>query len=287
MRKTIYVFTPIFILLLLITSLTSSIKLSEDISNKVFRLHIRANSDEMFDQNLKLKVRDELLNDTESIFNNCKSVDEAIRSAKDNIDIIKDSVINTIRANGYEYGCSVRIGKEYFNTRKYDDFTLPAGVYESLIVEIGSGKGHNWWCVMFPSVCISGCTKDFDEVLTENERNLIEKDKYIVKFKAVEIYEKLKNKLIYLDFSFENKYTVLVQFAGVMELADVPDSKSGPGNRVRVRPPPPAPKATSQPLGWVVVFLIRQNQWGSKRRENCKAVRKKTVQWTVFADVGV
>ena len=157
-------------------------------------MHILANSDSESDQALKLKVRDEVLKLTGDIFNNCINVEDAVNSAKNNLDKIKKTVDRTIQNNGYSYSSKVYIIKEFFSTREYDSFTLPAGIYDSLKIEIGQGKGHNWWCVMFPSVCVSGCTSDFDETLSEEERNMIESGKYVVRFKIVEIYERIKNR---------------------------------------------------------------------------------------------
>lgn len=195
MKKITYIFTPIFLVLLLLSiSITSAISLSEDISEKVFRLHILANSDTDEDQALKLKVRDEVLIYTENLYKSCISVDDAIRITNDNIEEIKNVVQAVISEYGYQYKAEVFTAKEYFSTRKYDNFSLPAGMYDSLKIEIGEAKGHNWWCVMFPTVCISGCTGDLESSLTSEEMELIENDKYVIRFKAVEIYEKIKSK---------------------------------------------------------------------------------------------
>ena len=193
MKKKLYLFAPIFLSLILITTVvTPAVNMSENISDKVFRLHIRANSDSETDQNLKIKVRDELLAETSDLFSDCESLDEAVKSANENIDFIKNTVNKTIENYGFSYNCTVKTDKEFFETRKYEKFTLPAGIYDALIIELGQGKGHNWWCVMFPAVCVSGCADEFDGVLTEEERKLIEEDKYIIKFKVVEIYERIK-----------------------------------------------------------------------------------------------
>lgn len=195
MKKITYLFTPIFLVLLLfISSITPAISLSEDISTKVFRLHILANSDTDEDQALKLKVRDKVLTQTENLYKSCKNVDDAIRITNENINQIKEAAQTVILDCGYEYNVKVYTAKEYFNTRKYDSFSLPAGMYDSLKIEIGKAEGHNWWCVMFPTVCISGCTGDLEESLTPEEIELIENDKYVIRFKAVEIYEKIKSK---------------------------------------------------------------------------------------------
>ena len=196
MKNKIYLFVPIFLVLTLATSIVApAVNMSEDISDKVFRLHIRANSDSETDQNLKLIVRDELLKETKDLFSDCKSLEEAVELTNNNIDFIRKTVNKTIKSNGFNFNCSVKIDKEFFETRKYDRFTLPAGVYDALIIELGQGKGHNWWCVMFPAVCISGCSEDFDSALTEEEIKMIESDNYVIRFKAVEIFERIKNKL--------------------------------------------------------------------------------------------
>jgi stage II sporulation protein R len=179
--------------LIISTAITPTIAMSENISSKVFRLHILANSDCSEDQALKLKVRDKILNLSKTLYNDCTSVDEAINISNDNIQLLKSTAQKVIAFYGYEYDTKVYVTKEYFNTREYDDFTLPAGIYDSLKIEIGEAKGKNWWCVMFPSVCLSGCTDDFNEVLTPEEQKLIKSGKYVFKFKAVEIYEKIKS----------------------------------------------------------------------------------------------
>ena len=194
MKRKIYLFAPIFLILVLFTTVIApAVNMSEDISQKVLRLHIRANSESQTDQNLKLIVRDELLEETKDLFSDCNSLDEAIELTNNNLDFIRKKVDKTIKANGFNYDCKVRIDKEFFETRKYDFFTLPAGVYDALIIELGQGKGHNWWCVMFPAVCISGCAEDFEGTLTDEEIKMIENDNYIVKFKVVEIIEKIKS----------------------------------------------------------------------------------------------
>ena len=196
MKKLLYVFVPVFICLtVLISSFSSTVQMSESISDKVFRLHILANSDNKTDQELKLKVRDEIISLSEGLFSDCENVTDAIRAAKDNIELIENTALKVINNNGFNYTAKVYVTNEYFNTRKYEDFTLPAGFYNSLKIEIGQGKGKNWWCVMFPAVCISGCTSEFENALTDEEIQLIEEDKYIIKFKAVEIYESIKNRL--------------------------------------------------------------------------------------------
>lgn len=195
MKKKLLVFVPIFLCaLLVVVSITPTITMSESISQKVFRLHILANSDSQEDQQLKLRVRDKILQESEEMFSSCSSVEEAINISRESIDKLKNISRQVIAYYNYDYDVRAYVTKEYFETREYDNFTLPAGIYDCLKIEIGQGKGHNWWCVMYPSVCISGCTDDFDSTLTEDEKQLIESDNYVIKFKVVEIYEKIKSK---------------------------------------------------------------------------------------------
>lgn len=191
--KKIYVFVPILLCFILtFVYIVPFVAMSEDISDKVFRLHILANSDTDYDQNLKLMVRDEILKYSNEIYSSCKSLNDAISCTKDNINKYKRIAEQVIKDNGYDYKVNLDVKKEYFNTRVYENFTLPAGYYNSLRIIIGEGKGHNWWCVMYPNVCLSGCVDEFDNELTAEEKNFIMNSKYSIRFKTVEIYEKIK-----------------------------------------------------------------------------------------------
>lgn len=196
MKKKISIFVPVFLaFILFICSFAPLITTGESISNKVLRLHIIANSDSDYDQNVKLKVRDEVLKLSGDMFADCKTLDDAKNVSQNNIDLIESVANNTLSSLGCSEAATVAVAKEYFSTRIYDDFTLPAGIYDSIKIVIGNGEGHNWWCVMFPQVCLSGCTKDLEDDLTDEEIKMIHSKDYIVKFKAVEIYEKLKYKI--------------------------------------------------------------------------------------------
>lgn len=198
MNKTIKVFVPIFLILLLISAyVTPFIQTSEKISEDVFRLHIIANSDNEEDQALKLKVRDAVLQKGQNVFTNCNSLDEIINSCESNIDSFEKTARECIKNNGYNYSVNVYVDKEYFNTRKYEEITLPSGIYNALKIEIGEAKGHNWWCVMFPAICLSAVSdSEINDILDEDEIELIHSDnKFEIRFKIVELYEKIKSSL--------------------------------------------------------------------------------------------
>ena len=188
------IFLPVFMSLVLIVGITQPlIKTSENISDKVFRLHILANSDSTYDQNLKLGLKNYILENTSDLFIG--------QNLEENIDIAMESLEELYRlskeylgSQGSNYDVKTEVVKEFFETRVYDDFTLPAGIYNSLKITIGEGKGHNWWCIIFPSVCLSACSESMSDYLSEDEMELVNSG-YTAKFKVVEVYEKIKSKL--------------------------------------------------------------------------------------------
>lgn len=199
MNKTLKIFAPLFLVFVFMFSyIAPFIETSENISDQVFRLHILANSDSAEDQQLKLKVRDEILKKGEKVFASSNSLEETIELCKNNIALFQQTAEQCLKDNGSDYDVKVYVDKEYFNTREYDEITLPSGIYNALKIEIGQGKGHNWWCVMFPAICLSSVTDDeLNKYLSEDEQKLVNSDsKYEVRFKIVEIYEKVKSKII-------------------------------------------------------------------------------------------
>lgn len=166
----------------------------DELRQGVLRLHIIANSNSDDDQNLKLAVRDEILKNSTDIFKNCDNVDDAIVTATTNVESINEIANEVIKKSGFDYEAKVSVGDRYFNTREYDDFTLPAGTYKSLIVDLGEAKGKNWWCVVFPCVCVPTARDASlsDSVSYEAADTAQNTSKYKIKFKTVEIYEEIK-----------------------------------------------------------------------------------------------
>ncbi len=165
------------------------------IRNEVLRLHIIPNSNTQEDQRIKLVIREKMLEIDEQLFLNAGSRDKAIEIAKENIENINNMVSETLGVNGFGYGAKVEVCKMFFNTREYDTFTLPAGRYDAIRVTLGEGKGNNWWCVLYPTLCVPAASKkqDINEVLTKSQQELIEgKSEYEIRFASVEIWEKIK-----------------------------------------------------------------------------------------------
>ena len=196
MSKKLFVFLPLLLIFtLLFGSLSYTNDASNDISTKVLRMHVLANSNSINDQRLKIAVKNNILKSTQELFTDCDNLEESIEIAQSNTELIKASAQEVIKKYNKNYDVKVYVDNEFFDVREYNDFTLPSGNYNTVKIVIGEGKGKNWWCVMYPAVCISACSDDFDKALTKEEKKLITSKKYIPKFKILEIINKIKNKI--------------------------------------------------------------------------------------------
>lgn len=167
----------------------------DNIRGDVLRLHILANSDSDDDQQLKLCVRDRILEETGDLFLSAVTYEEAVAITDSLLPEIINIAEDEIEKQGYSYDVKAQLGYAFFDTRHYDEYTLPAGNYLALNVTIGEGKGHNWWCVMFPSICLSSSV-DLDDKLDSDEIEVItDYSGYKVEFKLVEWYEKILSKV--------------------------------------------------------------------------------------------
>lgn len=201
--KRISIILILFIIYTCICAFSYANTVSSDIANSVLRLHILANSDSEEDQNLKLKVRDNVLSYMKQVSSNLSSKDEAIATLNEHLDEFKDIALTTIQDEGYDYDVNLSIGEFDFPTKNYGDISLPAGLYDALRIEIGEAKGHNWWCVMFPTLCFvdvsSGSldeeSKDvLESSLNEEEYDLISGDNIRInfKFKILELFDDVR-----------------------------------------------------------------------------------------------
>jgi len=167
----------------------------ESISNKVLRLHIIANSNSKEDQYLKIKVRDRLIEQFGEDFKLLSDVNEAKDNVQKKIEQIKIAAQNEVYSQGYNYKVDAKTSKTYFPTRRYNQITLPAGVYEALRIIIGEAKGENWWCVMFPPMCLPAAQEksEIEEILSPAETDIVENEtNYVFKLKFLEIFMEVK-----------------------------------------------------------------------------------------------
>ncbi|MBE6754651.1 MAG: stage II sporulation protein R [Ruminococcaceae bacterium] len=168
-----------------------------DIRANILRLHVLANSDSAEDQQLKLAVRDRILTESVGIFSGCADINDAAAAAEARLEDIRRAAQDEVYARGYDYPVSVELDDQYFPTRTYEQVTLPAGVYKAFRVKIGSAQGRNWWCVMFPMLCVPGAsdTEGLDMVLQQQQLDIVESSGYEVRFKCVELFEQLANEM--------------------------------------------------------------------------------------------
>ena len=168
----------------------------EKISEKVFRLHIIANSNSIEDQELKLKVRDRILNDFGKELMYVEDLKTSKKIVECNLEKIKAIAKDEIEKNGYDYDVSAYIVDMHFDTRKYGRVSLPAGYYGALRITIGKAEGKNWWCVMFPPMCVPAAKGEYEleNVLENEEKNIVfNETQYEAKFKTLELFVLAEN----------------------------------------------------------------------------------------------
>lgn len=187
-------------ILYLAFSITYFSSVSGEIRESVVRLHILAESDSEIDQQVKLKVRDALLKKNTELLSSNVTPENAEEYFKNSKEELEECANRVLKENGFDYTAKITLGKEYYTTRTYEDLTFPAGTYTSVKVVLGSGEGKNWWCVMFPPLCVPVATGgietddgvSLEEYLDEDGKRIVTSEgKFKVGFKVVEWYEKL------------------------------------------------------------------------------------------------
>ena len=163
------------------------------LSEKLVRFHVIAVSDDEYEQQLKLRVRDAVLEYISPKLEAAESGAQAREILASELDNIRD----TAQAVSEGRGVTVTLTRENYPTKSYEGFTLPAGEYQSLRVILGEGQGHNWWCIVFPPICLSAAQADtVEEQLGEEDFRLISEDGgYELRFKALELWGELLEKL--------------------------------------------------------------------------------------------
>ncbi len=167
-----------------------------EIAEKVLRFHVRANSDSREDQALKLKVRDAIGTLMQRRLVGVDQLDECSRIVNENLAEIIDTAEKTVRQEGYTYPVTAQVATVEFPQKTYGNYTFPAGAYQALNVVIGSGRGQNWWCVMYPNMCFHDAVyevvdeeaeKLLQRVLSEDEYDAVLKSgKYRIRFKYLD-----------------------------------------------------------------------------------------------------
>ena len=202
MKKRDFILMAGMIMSILFTNFTDFGKTLYSFENEVLRMHILANSDSQEDQQLKIRVRDELLKNSEEIFGECENLQQMKETAEENKELINKIAVDTIKKYGYNYTVNTEIANMEFDNRQYGNITMPAGNYDTVRVTIGEAKGHNWWCVMYPPLCIPAAQEvSSDEEITkeyfdEKQVDILENPQdYQIKFKCIEWFDAVKDEI--------------------------------------------------------------------------------------------
>ena len=163
----------------------------EDIYSSVLRLHILAESDDTADQTAKLAVRDALLSEYGAAFSLTENKEAAVAYVRENLAAIEKTAATVLAEHGYEGSVTATLAEEWFDTRVYEEITLPGGTYTALKITIGAGKGQNLWCMLYPALCV---TPALGEVKTES-KDAFDEDTYLfltrggygVRFRVLEL----------------------------------------------------------------------------------------------------
>ena len=172
-----------------------------EIADKILRFHVIANSDSFEDQQLKIQVRDQILDFLREPLAKCESKEEYEAAVLEKLPEIEAKALDCVREQGYDYAVDAALTLQYFPEKTYGNMTFPRGIYRSLTVDIGSGQGRNWWCVLFPSLCFTDAVtagvseesqKTLEETLTPQAyETLLEGDHVQIRFKLWEMIEDL------------------------------------------------------------------------------------------------
>lgn len=205
MKKFLFIFLTVASFIFIIH--TEFSKTEAALCENLLRLHVVANSDSNADQELKLKVRDAIIKDCSFLFNEETDAFKAKKLVSENLEKIRECALSEVKKQGFQYDVRVRLCKEEFPTKEYGELILPKGSYEALLVEIGSGKGQNWWCVLFPPLCFVNETcvsvseesvEAFADGIGEDNKDFVTKEKspkVELKFKAYEMWQYGKKRI--------------------------------------------------------------------------------------------
>ena len=173
-----------------------------ELAGQVIRLHVLANSDSQADQELKLAVRDRVLERAEDLYPEDATLEQAREILEDNLDDLAAAGQQVVDEAGKDYPVTAQLEECWFPTKEYETFALPAGEYTALRVVIGAGEGQNWWCVAFPPLCLGAATESVEEaaaagLFTEDQAGLMtrENEGYVLKFKSLELLGELRGLL--------------------------------------------------------------------------------------------
>ena len=198
-KKELAVLTGL-IFTILFSLCSESIAAAESVKANTLRLHIIANSDTSADQNIKLAVRDSILQSENLIISQEKDFNTAVENLNGNLQLVEDNINRYLAQAGADYKAKCSIEQFYFDTTAYSGFVLPQGEYTALTVRLGNAQGKNWWCVIYPALCSQSC----GETALQESDGFIKTDSITPRFKVVELYENVKEHFTQRTQKYEN-----------------------------------------------------------------------------------
>lgn len=163
-----------------------------DLRAGTVRLHVLAHSDSEADQQLKLQVRDAVCTAAAAVLDDCTAQDDALARLRGALPALQAVAEQCVREAGYTYPVTAELTRMPFTTRTYDSGTLPAGVYDALRIRIGDAAGRNWWCVVYPPLCVSAALADSESTLSDAATHVIRTPRYAVRFKLAEWWQAMQ-----------------------------------------------------------------------------------------------
>ena len=197
--KTILKFGVICLIGYFVLSYAGLLTDKTQLQNDLIRLHVVANSDTEEDQNIKLKVKDAIVSYLQPKMDKFTDKEEATAFLQENIAELEKIANQVLSELGQNMSATVTFAREAFNTREYETFKLPAGVYDSLRIQIGEGEGENWWCVAFPSLCMQTTSEAFAQTAVSSGfsdsvvNTISEDDGYEVRFFFMDLLGRIEN----------------------------------------------------------------------------------------------
>ena len=173
-------------------------EIQQSIAHKILRFHVLANSDSDADQNVKKQVRDAVGTYLRPYLEECSDMEMTRKVVNEHMQEVIEVSKDVLRDNGFTYNVTAEITHTDFPEKVYAEYTFPAGEYEALAIRLGNGEGHNWWCVLYPNMCLKGTVyevvedeacKELKEVLSPKEyETVFNKGNYEIRFKILEIF---------------------------------------------------------------------------------------------------
>lgn len=182
-----------------IASWTGLLADNAQLKNETIRLHIVANSDSAEDQQVKLQVKDAIVEYLQPVMKTITDKEEASQFIRENLQKLEQVANQALKAIGENKIATVSLTEEEFGVREYETFILPSGVYDALRVQIGDGAGKNWWCVAFPTLCLPATAEEFADTAAGSGfsdtlvKTVAEKEKYEIRFFFLDLLGRVEN----------------------------------------------------------------------------------------------